>query len=140
MSSVAMGFFIRSWYILRELDNSIFVMTLISFGCVLYLWCFFALTRIPFIKRSKPLAVISVILYLALSAALYTVPAVGIVILIFTLFAMLGADNCDCECGDGSCCDCCDSHSHSVSDLVKKKKKTRPRYTKRDKLKIKLVL
>ena len=53
LSAIAMGFVIRAWYIQRALSNSIFVMILISLGCVLYLWIYFVLIRIPVIRESR---------------------------------------------------------------------------------------
>ncbi len=71
ISSVAMGFIIRAWYILRGLENSILVMALISFSCVVYLWCLFAILRLPFIRRSKSASIIAVIIFLSASITVY---------------------------------------------------------------------
>ncbi len=71
LSSVAMGVLIRAWYINRQFDNSFAVMTVISLGAVLYLWIFFALSKIPFIHKSKAAYTCLCVLYAVLSGALY---------------------------------------------------------------------
>ena len=71
LSAVAMGFVMRAWYILRGLNNSIFVTLLISFGAVVYLWFFFALIRIPPIKKSAGLTTVVTALYILISVVIY---------------------------------------------------------------------
>ncbi len=74
ISSVALGFCIRSWYVFRGFDNSFGVMALVSLAAVAYL-CFFALLgRIPVIARHINLCVW---IYIILST-------IGYVIVIFT--------------------------------------------------------
>jgi hypothetical protein len=74
MSSVALGFCIRSWYVFRGFDNSLAVMALVSLAAVAYL-CFFALlSRIPFIAKYINLCVW---IYIILST-------IGYIIIIFT--------------------------------------------------------
>lgn len=71
LSSVAMGVLIRAWYINRGFDNSFAVMTVISLGAVLYLWVFFALSKIPFIHKSKTAYTVLCVLYAILSGVFY---------------------------------------------------------------------
>ena len=71
LSSIAMGVLIRAWYINRGFDNSFAVMTVISLGAVLYLWVFFALSKIPFIHKSKAAYTCLCILYTILSVVFY---------------------------------------------------------------------
>ena len=71
ISSVAMGFLIRAWYNLREIENNMVTMLLISLSLVLYLWLFFALTRIPFIRQNKTAFIIFSIIFVLLSVAAY---------------------------------------------------------------------
>ncbi|MBO7304238.1 MAG: hypothetical protein J6V09_03365 [Clostridia bacterium] len=71
LSAVAMGFLLRAWYINRGFDNPFWVMTLISLSTVLYLWVFFALTKIPFVHKSKTAYFLTVALYLVLSVVAY---------------------------------------------------------------------
>lgn len=73
ISSVAMGFLIRAWYINRGFDNSFSLMLLVSLAAVLYLWCFFALSKIPFIHKSKAAYAILCIAYAILSLVLYLI-------------------------------------------------------------------
>lgn len=73
ISAVAMGFIIRSWYILRGLENSLSVMALISLGAVIYLWIYFALIRIPVIKESAGITVAVTVLYAIFSLVIYIV-------------------------------------------------------------------
>jgi len=71
LSSVAMGVLIRAWYINRGFDNSFAVMTFISLGAVLYLWVFFALSKIPFIHKSKAAYTCLCVIYAVLSGVFY---------------------------------------------------------------------
>ncbi len=71
LSSVSMGFLLRAWYINRGFDNSFGLMAFISFGAVLYLWIFFALSKIPFVHRSKKTYIALCVFYAALSIGLY---------------------------------------------------------------------
>ncbi len=72
ISAVSMGFLIRAWYINRGFENDLGVMCAVSFATVLYLWIFFALSRIPFFKASKTAsgfllagyAILSIIIYI----------------------------------------------------------------------------
>ena len=73
VSAVAMGLLIRAWYLVRELDNSFGVMLLVSLAAVLYLWIFFALSRIPFLRSSQLAFIIFVIFFVILSAIIYFV-------------------------------------------------------------------
>ena len=70
-NSVAMGFIIRAWHIVRGHKNSFAVMLVISFITVLYLWVFFALSKIPFIRKSPSSFVIFCIAYVILSIFAY---------------------------------------------------------------------
>lgn len=71
LSAIAMGFIVRAWYILRGLENSIFVTVLISLGAVIYLWIYFALIRIPIVKDSAKVTVAVTALYLVVSIVVY---------------------------------------------------------------------
>lgn len=51
LSSIALGFMIRSWYIFRNFDNSLLVMLLVSLACIVHLWIFYLLLYIPFIDK-----------------------------------------------------------------------------------------
>ena len=73
LSAIAMGFVVRAWYILRDLDNSIFTMAIISLACVLYLWIYFAFIRIPFIRESNGVCVAVTVLYFILSVVGYVI-------------------------------------------------------------------
>jgi hypothetical protein len=73
LSSAAMGFLIRAWYVNRGFNNSFSLMALISLAAVLYLWCFFALSKIPFIHKSKAAYAILCIAYAILSLVLYLI-------------------------------------------------------------------
>lgn len=73
LSAVAMGIIMRSWYILRELEPSLAITTLISFGAVVYLWVYFALIRIPVIKESAPITVAVSVLYAILTLVAYLI-------------------------------------------------------------------
>ena len=77
LSSVAMGVLIRAWYINRGFENSFTVMTVISLGAVLYLWIFFALSKIPFIHKSKTAYTVLCVLYAVLSGVFYFVVMVN---------------------------------------------------------------
>lgn len=77
LSAVAMGFVIRAWYILRGIENSLFVMLLISLGAVAYLWIYFALIRIPIIKESAGATVAVTALYTVISILVYVLLVLG---------------------------------------------------------------
>ncbi len=71
ISSVAMGCLIRAWYNLREIENSMLTMILVSLSLVAYLWLFFALSRIPFIRHNKTAFIVFSIIFVILSVAAY---------------------------------------------------------------------
>ena len=71
ISSVAMGILLRAWYINRGFNNGFPVMLLVSLAAVFYVWAFFALTRLPFVKGSRRAYIALAVGYLILSAALY---------------------------------------------------------------------
>ena len=73
ISSVAMGMLIRSWYILRGLENSIITMVLISLSLVAYLWLYFAISRIPFIRGSRTGMIIFSAVFVVLSLVAYII-------------------------------------------------------------------
>ncbi|MBQ7344081.1 MAG: hypothetical protein IJW53_04890 [Clostridia bacterium] len=73
LSAVAMGFIMRAWYILRDLDNSIFITLLISLGAVVYLWIYFALIHIPVVKESAGVTVAVSVLYVLISIVIYVI-------------------------------------------------------------------
>lgn len=71
ISSLAMGCLIRAWYNLRHIENGMVTMILVSLSLVLYLWVFFALSRIPFIRHNKTAFIIFGIIFVLLSVAAY---------------------------------------------------------------------
>lgn len=71
LSSLAMGLLIRAWYNLRGLENDIATMLLISLSLVAYLWVFFAISRIPFIRHNKTVFIIFSIVFVLLSIIAY---------------------------------------------------------------------
>lgn len=73
ISSVAMGMLIRSWYILRGLENGIFTMLLISLSLVAYLWLYFAVSRIPFIRGSRTGMIIFSAVFVVISVVAYII-------------------------------------------------------------------
>ncbi len=73
LSAVSMGFLLRAWYINRGFNNSFGIMCFVSLCAVLYLWVFFALSKIPFIHRSKKCFIALTVIYIVLSAVIYTV-------------------------------------------------------------------
>ena len=77
LSAIAMGFILRSWYILRGLENSILTMLLISLGAVVYLWIYFALIRLPVIKESAGVTVAVTVLYAIISLVIYLLLVFG---------------------------------------------------------------
>lgn len=72
-----MGFIIRAWYIQRGINNSILVMTLISLGCVLYLWIYFAIISIPVISESRGVCITVTVLYFIISILIYIFVVIG---------------------------------------------------------------
>ena len=73
LSSAAMGILIRAWYINRGFDNTFPVMLLISLCTVLYLWLFYALSRIPFICKSRTAYIIYALSFAAVSGIAYLI-------------------------------------------------------------------
>lgn len=73
LSSVAMGILIRAWYINRVFENSFGTVCMVSLATVLYLWVFFALSKIPFIHKSKAAYTVLCALYAVLSIVFYFV-------------------------------------------------------------------
>lgn len=71
LSAVAMGVLIRAWYINRGFENSFGIMTAVSLSAVLYLWIFFALSRIPIFRRSRVAYIILAVSYAVLSGVGY---------------------------------------------------------------------
>lgn len=55
LSAVALGFFIRAWYIYRDYSNQLWVIVLVSLACVAYLWIFYGLKSIPLVQRHSRL-------------------------------------------------------------------------------------
>ena len=51
LNAVAMGFFIRAWYMFRGFDNSFLTMFFVCLACMAYLWVFYAICYIPFVER-----------------------------------------------------------------------------------------
>lgn len=103
LSSVALGFCIRAWYIFRGFNNSLLIMMLVSFLCIWYLWIYYALSKIPLFEK-HPL--LFMILFIALSIIIYVIVIVKtkttfvstfgfyMIIEIAFIFAMLAdADN-----------------------------------------------
>lgn len=51
ISSIALGFLIRAWYIFRNFDNSFLTMILVSLACAVYLWVYYLLLYIPYFDK-----------------------------------------------------------------------------------------
>ena len=69
LSSIALGFMIRAWYIYRGFDNKWWVMILTSISCAIYLWVYYLLLHIPCFKNHSTgftiiFVIISLIAYL----------------------------------------------------------------------------
>ncbi len=73
ISSVAMGVLMRAWYINRGFNNSLSLMLTVSLVTVLYLWVFFALSRIPFIRHSGVAYAVYCAVFVILSVVGYLV-------------------------------------------------------------------
>lgn len=73
VNAAAMGCLIRAWYLFRGFDNSFITMFFVSLATVLYLWVFFALSKIPFIHRSKAAYTVLCIAYVLLSVLVYVI-------------------------------------------------------------------
>ena len=58
LSSAALGFLIRSWYIFRDFDNTVGVMLLVSLACLAHLLLFCLVAELPPIKRHKAAAAV----------------------------------------------------------------------------------
>ena len=71
LSSIAMGFLIRAWYINRGFHNPLYVMLLVSLSTVVYLWVYFALGRIFCYGKGKEWWLGLTLIYMVLSGALY---------------------------------------------------------------------
>ena len=71
ISSLAMGVLIRSWYIFRAIENTIPTMIIVSLSLVLYLWIFFAISKISIFHNSKGAYVALIVIYAIISIALY---------------------------------------------------------------------
>ena len=71
ISAVAMGFLIRAWYVLRELENNFGTMMLVSFAAVAYIWVFFLVSRIPILRRHSTAYKIFVFLWVLVSGVSY---------------------------------------------------------------------
>ena len=72
-SAIAMGILIRAWYLVRSLENDFGTMCLVSLATVLYLWIFYALSRIPFLRSSQLAFIIFVIFFVIISAVAYLI-------------------------------------------------------------------
>lgn len=68
LSSVALGFCIRAWYIFRGLDNELYTMALVSLCAALYLFVFCSLSRLPVIRDHRAIYTAAV---LVISGAAY---------------------------------------------------------------------
>ncbi len=65
MSSVAMGFAIRAWYLFRGFDNPLWLMLLISLGATACLWLYWLLSHVPlFAEHSVAFSAVYVLLSL----------------------------------------------------------------------------
>lgn len=73
ISAVAMGVLMRAWYIVRGFDNSFITVMGVTASVVLYLWIFYALSRIPFVRSSHLVFIIFVIMFVIISAVLYVI-------------------------------------------------------------------
>lgn len=75
INAVAMGFYLRSWYINRGFDNSLWLMLLISVAAVIYLVLFLLVTKIPVFSDNTWLVVYiiaSLVVYIVLVVATST--------------------------------------------------------------------
>ncbi len=70
LSAVALGFCIRAWYLLRGLENDLFVMFLVSIAAVLCLFVYFMLLKIPFFEKNS---ICFTFIFLLISVAVYIV-------------------------------------------------------------------
>lgn len=70
LSSVALGFCIRAWYILRGIDNELYTMALVSLCAAIYLFVLYSLSRLPGIRNHRAIYTAAV---LVLSGAAYLV-------------------------------------------------------------------
>lgn len=77
LSAVAFGFILRAWYVLRGLENTMLVMMLVSLLAVLYLWVYFALIRIPFVRESNGISIAVTALYFIISIVGYVFLVLG---------------------------------------------------------------
>lgn len=68
LSSVAMGFSIRAWYIFRGFNNPLWLMLLVSLGATLCLWLFWALSQIRILAEHPDVFTVA---YILLSLAAY---------------------------------------------------------------------
>ncbi len=71
LSSISMGVLIRAWYINRGFDNSFPVLCIVSIFAVLYLWVYFALSKIPIFRSHKGARIAFTLCYFALSGIAY---------------------------------------------------------------------
>ena len=71
LSAVSMGILMRAWYIVRGFDNSFLTVMGVTLAVVLYLWVFYALSRIPALRSSHLVFIIFVIAFVIISAVLY---------------------------------------------------------------------
>ncbi len=68
---ISLGFLLKAWYILRSLDNPLWLILLSAIGAVLYLWLFHLLSKISFCRRHpKPFIVVFVLFSLIAYATL----------------------------------------------------------------------
>ncbi|MBQ2876429.1 MAG: hypothetical protein IJE25_05430 [Clostridia bacterium] len=73
VNSVAMGLLLRAWYMFRGFDNSFLTVVLVSLVAVVYLWFFFAITKIPAIHKSKIAYIITCVVYAVISVIVYCI-------------------------------------------------------------------
>ena len=73
LSSIAMGLLLRAWYINRGFENSLPTMLLVSLCAVLYLWLFYAVSRIPVFRESRGAYIAFSVIFALLSGGAYLV-------------------------------------------------------------------
>lgn len=72
LNSIALGFFIKAWYIFSGYDNPLWMMLLVSVSTVILLLVYYLLTYIPFFNRHP---VLLTVLYIILILIIYIVVA-----------------------------------------------------------------
>ena len=64
INSIALGFFIRAWYIFSGYDNPLWMMLLVNISTVILLLVYYLLTYIPFFNRHPVLLIVLYIIFI----------------------------------------------------------------------------